>query len=54
MIISEYFTAEWNGYHDETDETYILEYWFHKNQLPVVRHNPLFLQMLLIDSFNCS
>ena len=54
MLMAEYFTAEWSGYNDKTNETYILEYWFQKNQLPIVRHDPMFSRMLSVASFNCS
>ena len=53
MVMAKYFTSEWSGYNDKTDETYILEYWFQKNKLPIMRHNPLLFHMLPVASFNC-
>ena len=43
MAMAADFTAGWSGYNDNTDETYILKYWYQKNELPIVRQNPFFL-----------
>ena len=52
MVMAEDVSAKCSEYNNDTDKTYVLEYWFQNNQLPILKNNPLFSQMLLVASFN--
>ena len=52
VVMAEYFSAKWSGYNDKTEKTYILEYRFQNNQLPIVKNNLLLLKKLSVASFN--
>ena len=54
MIMAEDFSAKLSRYNDKTDETYILKYWFQKNQLPIGKYNLLSLKILSVASLKFS